>query len=514
MTRLACCLALTGLVAARAQADSTQCGQADARHAPKLAALAIEGCPVEKAVRDLAAVIQSQPASRQAVLNADELGQSAPLLPKKDAEEALKALGQALDSTALPEANRQVFRRAKSFLDDPCSAYWAVTAPDEKVSDSTRADLAKSATPGVVAACSEALLERAQTFQGDRDAYLARDRQDTALPTVKAASVNDVRPDPREPDAYIRELHHAYKNLKGWEKLQGDAQSKRAIEELRDSTHALMESRGLRSPILAEFVTGFVRTNVADGGGAPAGAQEQDATVPAGHIAWSTRHFGRDTESRTDTSVDVSVGGHLGFVPALALVEPKDAPQGGVSASYQEAFVWDLEGRLHVHAQRNFELVALGRAGQTLLNSDSTLIQTKSDPDGYIAVPLSGGEARWFYEAGLTARFHVQSLQSLHEQNGLVAPAFEASAGFKWDHQFEAAQGQVAFADPTKRKFFRFMISGVPVRGVPPDEKDKKRLFTLGFGVEHEWGSEGAPQATRFLIKGNVELLKALRGDR
>lgn len=509
MTRLACCLVLTGLVAARAHADSSPCGQVDeARPAPGLAALAAQGCPDDTAVGALTAVIEREPASRQAALNADALGQSAPLLPKECAERAQAALGRALESKGgLPEANCQTFLKAKSFLDEPCSAYWAVPA------GKARETLAKVVVPGLVVACSEALLDRAQDFQRDRDAYLARDPKATTSPVVTAAKLGDVSPDPREPDVYIRELHHAYKNLKGWAKLLGDAQSKQAIEELRDSTHALMESRGLRSPILAEFVTGFVRTNVGDGSGAQAGAQEKDATIPAGHIAWSTRHFGGDTESKADTSVDVSVGGHLGFVPALALVEPKDAPQGGVSASYQEAFVWDLETRLHVHAWRNFELVALGRAGQTLLNSDSTLIQTKNDPAGYIAVPLSGGEARWFYEAGLTARFHVQSLQSLHEQNGLVAPAFEASAGFKRDHQFEVAQGQVAFTDPTKRKFFRFMISGVPVRGVPADEKDKKRLFTLGFGVEHEWGSEGAPKATRFLIKGNVELLKALRGD-
>jgi hypothetical protein len=215
--------------------------------------------------------------------------------------------------------------------------------------------------------------------------------------------------DDEVPEPFLRDAHHAYKSIKTWLKpclsrgphevatpnarsvtssqegnerptapamfvqgpCQGDAdptllrRASTTLDQLRETTHDLLASRGLRQLVAAQFVSGYVRTIVsppsekpsvetstdanADGsspgseGGASAGpgtgqqvtssdsdVDADDTNDAAGHVVWSTRHFcvairGCDTETaRADRwSLDFSLGGLIGIQPALTLVAPE-----------------------------------------------------------------------------------------------------------------------------------------------------------------------------------------------
>jgi hypothetical protein len=358
-------------------------------------------------------------------------------------------------------------------------------------------------------------------------------------------------------DVEARYLYRRYKDLRSWSRANGDRERTAvAVDVLangnsgrhgpapRRGVRDLMADRGLRNGISALFVAGYLRPSLSNSepqdGQSEGQAESSDplqgsdnvSTPVTGHLIWSSRHWtitdASDIVARNRLVVDGSLTGRVGLQPAVSLVKPESgvlpapAPAAGAAteetspqerAVIQDAFIWDLGPRLHFHIGDNWEVEGMGRAGQTHLTSD--IVTLTSGNLAQVFVPLGGPGSsgfRWFYEAGGTLRYTLQSLELLHEQNGLVEPAFEISFWKRKDDRLEATEkGQVVFVDGLSRNVLRFAINGVPVKNAP-GQKDNAKLFTISFAVEHQWGGS-VPSTTAFSIRGNVDLIKALRGS-
>lgn len=469
-------------------------------------------------------------------------------LSDREVKEVRDDIARALESDRLSPTERQLLAavgfevetRGCGVLRSRRSDVAATEQPDAIVkAQRARVTGCLKAMEGEAAAFREALrrwraLAPSADSASDAEDTQARQtllRKVSALPLPTLASA---RADLAQPVPYLRALHDvAYKNLKSWQRdlapkadQSADADAARqAQRSLSRALHGSMEEEGLRVPISAEFRTGYVRGDANSAGG---GSGDQGDNVQ-GYVAWSTQHFGSDTDRERAVMFDVSLGGRFGMQPALTLVEP--APQtttgddpggeeGGdqegdtqdeTDAAEQQAFTWNAGVEAHLHLGDNVEIEGFGRGGTTTLFSTETLLQAGDVQT--LVVPLTGsGKTEWFFEAGVSGRLHWQSRDRLHELNGLSQPALEVGFAWKQDNRFsQLDDGQVAFADGFSRRRFWLNLAGIPVKGVPAGQEGTTKMVTVSFGVEREWGGS-VPAVTRFTIQGDVNLIKALRG--
>ncbi len=340
-------------------------------------------------------------------------------------------------------------------------------------------------------------------------------------------------------------LDHILVGGKTLEKATGEEliTAEQDFQNVRRSLHSIMDHRGLRQIFAASLVSGVVFGDVGNPGSgaktvgaastsatpsstasATVAASSANNTSATAHIIWESQHFGSDSHS-----VDMSFGGKFGFQPALTLVKPDTSGQQSTSQpnttattteaqpAFQQAFIWNIAPRFNFHIGERSELTVSPTLGQIRLNSQSQIIEDGNGKGSlYIGLDNGAGKAELYYEYAAAYRIYDNPLHIIHEEQSQLAPVFDASFGFRRDDRFRRAGQLVAFDHPQNRFFFRFMVNGLKVIDRRAEAAANTKPFSVDFGVEYEqhWlgPSSGIPSATKIIIRGNLDLLKALQG--
>ena len=250
-----------------------------------------------------------------------------------------------------------------------------------------------------------------------------------------------------------------------------------------------------------------------------AGTASTTSSSPLAHIDFESKHFGAERGSLVDASFTSS----FGFQPALAFFKPHEVTinnektTAAEATAYENAFVFNVGGNLHVSKFHVGEVSVTGRVGAVNLVNDVTIVEQGAQ--SYIAVPFGGDNTRLYGEVGVMANLYDKGLDMAHLEKTSLMPLFHIEAGFRRDPRFGSVGPQ--FFNPTSRTFLRVSADNVPVLAQLSDSTEAK-TFSLAFAWEYEgpsiFGNPGPgqlniPSGNRFVIRGDVNLLKALKSD-
>ena len=368
--------------------------------------------------------------------------------------------------------------------------------------------------------CLGAALSAVQRISLDADGDLSTDLM---LQGVRVSNENL--------NAYLIRRHFEYKRLtKQLRRLQGAARAAGGTPlaahiaarttgvRLGDRLHDLLDRRGLRNSFSAALVAGGVLNSLDADGGAFGGVADGDDGLQQqaqGYLAWESRHLG----AAADNVLEANLRGRLGFVPAVALLQTDTVALNmgadSVTARFKDAFVWTLGLQINRPVSSVAELSLVGLIGQTRLNTTSEIVERGGERILRLSLVDNDARTAWFGEVGLQLNVFDNPLEVLHAENDFLSPLFLLSTGFKRDTRFRA-DGELLRRDANQDRFyFRFMIDALKV----VDRRqlaEQSRTFTVGFGVEYErsWiGDESPiPSSTRFMLRGDLDFLQALRG--
>jgi hypothetical protein len=243
----------------------------------------------------------------------------------------------------------------------------------------------------------------------------------------------------------------------------------------------------------------------------------EQGTEALGTIVWQSRHFGDESIG----TFDFSIGGRIGVQPVLNLVTATpaaDAAQGAppdINAVHQHAFVWTAGVQAqHPYRGINSELGWYGALGSSTLSSLPKAVD--KGQGSFIAFPLDYGAQKtaWLWETGFTFNLFDNPLEQIHAEKGTTTPQFQALVALRRDERF---RGRLFddYRRPESRLVFRLTLDAIRVF----DRRqfgEPTQPFTFGFVVEHErsLATSGlrVPSATRFVLRGDVNLLRALNG--
>ena len=294
--------------------------------------------------------------------------------------------------------------------------------------------------------------------------------------------------------------------------------ARKAVDELNVALDQTMKRHSLFEQFSATLITGAVFLQ--DAGPVEGQEDKQDeAPTAVGTLAWQSRHFG-DEEYQTR---DISFGGRIGFQPVLTLTEPAapaegEEPSTELIATHQPALVWTLGTQLNLqHRGVNAETTFFGKTGAGHLLKLPKAVDRGEDSILVLPVENGVGKTAWFWEAGLEFSMFDNRLEQLHAEKGMTSPQFQLQIAWRHDARFRATGALDGFDRPEHRLVFRLMLDAIKVL-------DRRRLgepakpFTFGFAVEHErsifGGSETrVPSATRIMLRGDLNLLRALTGE-
>jgi hypothetical protein len=366
----------------------------------------------------------------------------------------------------------------------------------------------------------------------------------TKLATV-ATCLNDVyealigtaeSPAGSEVNRNIIQLRINYKRLKKWIPDTAPTAattewlaSRKAQLKVAQQLQLTLKNRDLFATFAAVLVTGATLVDASqpeakagDKKEAAADAKkgdgaEQDAQA-LGTIVWQSRHFG-DESIRV---FDWSIGGRIGVQPVLNLVTDTpaaDVPPGEnppvVSAVHQNAFVWTAGVQMNKPIRGiDSEFGWYGSTGSSTLTSLPKAVD--KGQGSFVAFPLDYGAQKtaWLWETGMTFNVFDNPLEQIHAEKGTTSPQFQALVGVRRDERFRGGVYD-DYDRPTARLLFRLTLDAIRVLD-RREFGEPSKPFTFGFVVEHErsLASKGlrVPSATRFVLRGDINLLRALSG--
>lgn len=316
-------------------------------------------------------------------------------------------------------------------------------------------------------------------------------------------------------------------DVKGW------VDTRKELNEIGVLLPRLLKKHDLFAQFSAVLITGASLTDAGQPeppAPAEAGTEQEESggeTVAAespsqdptgvGWVIFQSRHFG-DESLRP---IDISVGGRVGFQPVLNLVAPKEDSGDQVDTSqsltavHQSAFVWNFA----VQANRQLRGIN-GEVGFFVKGGTSTLMSTPKaidkGGDSFIAFPLDGGAnaTAWLWDTGFEFNMFDTRLEQMHAEKGGTSPQFQLMLALRRDERFRGS-GFEDYERSAGRLVFRLALDAIKVF-------DKRQVgevakpFTFGFVVEHErsLASSGlrVPSATRFMLRGDINLLRAITG--
>ncbi|MGV3710383.1 MAG: hypothetical protein ACO1Q7_16235 [Gemmatimonas sp.] len=329
--------------------------------------------------------------------------------------------------------------------------------------------------------------------------------------------------------------HADYRNLKTWaDDLYDMKQAEQTTRTLLSSSllrantsvHNAMAMRGLNEMFSAVIRSGAVVGNPARTVPGPSSASVQSSDISdkktadlAAQIAWESKHFDGDTHNR----LSLSLSGKLGLVPALTLIKKESSTNPtelNAEGIYREAFAWDISPRINVVARNTgtpWQVSAIGRIGQVILNTESQLIENGTQSTLVIPVGNGAGKAEMFFEGGLEFRLFNKPIDYVQAEGSVNSSAFTAILVFRKDNRFKKVGDLADFDAPERRGVAGFMLDALRVLDLR-DDAEKNRAFTISFGVEHEWAWQrngvgpSVPSGTKLVFRGDVDLLRAIQG--
>jgi hypothetical protein len=248
-------------------------------------------------------------------------------------------------------------------------------------------------------------------------------------------------------------------------------------------------------------------------------------------ILWQSAHFGSEDGWG---KWDFTMGGRFGLQPVLLMVKEDteagdeaeegevqdgDVEEGGDEPApepeHQQALGYTMGIGVNRRIGDYSELSVSTKIGGSYLLAGPLLVD-RGVSDSYVAVAADNGTGRtaWMWEAGVDFNMFNAPVTLLHIAKDLLSPQLSAGLAIRRDSRFKKDGDLLAFDNPEWRLVYRFMLDAVTVADRRQVGEDPKS-FTFGFGVEYERalkGSSTIPSGTRFIIRGNVNLFKALKG--
>jgi hypothetical protein len=244
-------------------------------------------------------------------------------------------------------------------------------------------------------------------------------------------------------------------------------------------------------------------------------------------ILWQSAHFGSEDGWG---KWDFTMGGRFGLQPVLLMVKEDgeaeddagdgDTEEGGgeepaPEPEHQQALGYTMGIGVNRRIGDYSELSASTKIGGSYLLAGPLLVD-RGISDSYVAIAADNGTGRtaWMWEAGVDFNMFNAPVTLLHIAKDLLSPQLSAGLAIRRDSRFKKDGDLLAFDNPEWRLVYRFMLDAVTVADRRQVGEDPKS-FTFGFGVEYEralTGSSTIPSGTRFIIRGNVNLFKALKG--
>jgi hypothetical protein len=323
-------------------------------------------------------------------------------------------------------------------------------------------------------------------------------------------------------------IYLSYAELKKWRKKWDSdidigsthAALQDAFNQLSEALHQRLEDHGLLRTFSAELITGFSFTSL--------GAQtattstqtdfsgvDSQATQPTGFISWETVHFFSDDQ--TKLVPDLSIGGTIGFRPALTLVTiPGSQPDTtiGPLGMFQPAFAWDSNIAVNFRLGEVAEWSPFLRFGQNILTSSDVLLGNMGQ--SVIGSPAANvtGRAEGYYDVGIKISLFGESLAVLHIDKSSLTPMFAVTGGIRRDTRFKDRGVLAAFDGPEMRWFYGVAIDTLQVarRGTSDSP------ITLTLRVDYETAFHrtalAVPSGTRVFIEGQTDIIKAFQGGK
>ena len=296
-------------------------------------------------------------------------------------------------------------------------------------------------------------------------------------------------------------------------RLEMSAALREVREQAWSTLRRALREHGLFEPIFGELVTGTSFASV----GSEGEDLEPEQAQQAAYVVFESRH------QRLVGRLDGSIAGRFGFQPLLAMFQAATStgtttstadPKASTLPAFQSGFVWELGGKLNLNTGWGGEGSAFYRSGQGRLLGPGVIAGgDTSAPAVAIPVGRDDGPTRWSHELGVRWVLFTGSDENYraHERR-ILDPLFEVSTGWRWDDRFRSSDVSVGSEDARQRYFFRFFVNvklpgGADLVGQP---------LAVAFGVEHEGGRHGGdgsiPAGTRLILRGDLNLIKALTG--
>jgi hypothetical protein len=252
-------------------------------------------------------------------------------------------------------------------------------------------------------------------------------------------------------------------------------------------------------------------------------------------ILWQSAHFGSEDGWR---KWDFAIGGRFGIQPVLLMVKAEapaetEPPAAGTTLvrraaaegegdeeaepepEHQQALGYTMGLGVNRRIGEYSEVSISTRVGGSYLVAGPLLVD-RGARDSYVALAADNGTGRtaWMWETGVDFSMFNAPITLLHIAKDLLSPQLSAGLAIRRDSRFKKDGDLLAFDAPEWRLVYRFMLDAVTVADRRQVGEDPKS-FTFGFGVEYERALKGTasiPSATRFIVRGNVNLFKALKG--
>ena len=298
------------------------------------------------------------------------------------------------------------------------------------------------------------------------------------------------------------------------------------VGQLGDKVHEALNRKGFNDPLTAMLFTGAsfadAGSNAAEDGETPGGAKKPEGAPlgPSAFIAFESPHFGDDGHF----PVHVAFGGRIGFQQIMTIVKPLTEESGAepvdqsLVGDYKDGLVWSVGATAYgLSTGRSEAFVRLSIGGSRI--GDTRSVLTGENGEGFIGVPVNADASisapRW--EIGLGWNYYGRPMEVAHLEKGLLNPAFSAYVMQRRDRRFEAEGVLAAFDNPERRWIYGISVNLRNLVRSDGGEVQPSRAntFDFGFSIEHEFARGSGlkiPNSTRYLLRGEINLLRALAG--
>ncbi len=407
-----------------------------------------------------------------------------------------------------------------------CRALWLLESAD--TNEAQRMELPAGSRIGF---CLQALMNDLDTLERHLRTLTTQpknitvtDIKDWREPTLHGAAIGSVQSVEIDIDKYLIDSHLVHKsNMETWRTAENEA-----APGLGDTVHSVMSFRGLRELVSLLFTAEMALLDMrSDGDRSVFASQDTKAKpFPTATLLLESDHFGAERSPWAH----FSFGGQLSALPAINLLnrQPTDStpPDNGgqlpasgeinsgdaIYPTFQQAFVWDLNARVHSRLSDRLEVSGVGFLGQSVLLDDKSLIERDED---FVGVPLDNetGRAEIFKGWLVEARTFDLGLDIIHGEHSYLNPRFSIAYGERWNDRLVPEVGSPIPKDKwMKSRLFRFRWN---IRNTlaSRDKFQKPLLVTFSFGVEREWWPDntGLPTITALYFSGDFDLTKIIK---